>query len=645
MRELEFDRKKLRERMALAGESIRHLSSEAGLARSTVEDLLGQVKRKPRGDTLQHLGKVLRCSVEDLCTWQDVDERSVPLDPPPDRSCEPQDAPVAPAHGHEASLLGLLRSCVFTIIVGDRPAVAARRSSDILNAFGWTDVAWLHRVLSATQHDVVSHHAFAEERSMSPSHESVFRRHMLSIGAGDVNLCSFYLNEGAVFRFRVDEASRADLLMAFGDLEELDGNERITYLHEKRESLERLKREMSQKTFFDPFVGETSIKPGHEYGVVSLARLDHGQPSILAAGVTGATTAGAVALLSGRAILDQQTGRPAGIETRPAGGVFHRVHLHRRNPFDILQVHEELVWDTPAYTMADLRVKLESMKKSVPVHLTMQDIDRFVALVEEVSAAPLPVPQTTLAVVLPTGGLGSRMTVVTKGKNSKLALTLAEETTVLDFCTAEFQAHARVGAVSYLTTKKFLEDQQLVACRRSREGCPVDVVLEGHEGFARSLLARLMAELERRRVAIVGMPDVLFEREALHAFLDRAMLPEHDVLVGHSRAIPREARNYGVVRLQGGRVVSMIEKPGEPNDVTVSCGLFAFSPVLASLIRTYTGEPLLTELVTWLSSRDRTVVGHAFERVWDCGDPTGYESAIAAFGTNRPHLPEADRVG
>ena len=111
-------------------------------------------------------------------------------------------------------------------------------------------------------------------------------------------------------------------------------------------------------------------------------------------------------------------------------------------------------------------------------------------------------------------------------------------------------------------------------------------------------------------------------------------------VVGLER-VPRErVSRYGIVRMEGDRIVDMVEKPdpaAAPSDLAIA-GRYLLDPAIFGMLRTQTpgkgGEIQLTDAIRRMLA-ERPVYGCVYSgKRQDIGNPKGYFAALKAMGAN-----------
>ena len=121
-----------------------------------------------------------------------------------------------------------------------------------------------------------------------------------------------------------------------------------------------------------------------------------------------------------------------------------------------------------------------------------------------------------------------------------------------------------------------------------------------------------------------------------------ALSAAHDgaSVIGLERVPIERVSRYGIVRMEGSRIVDMVEKPAPseaPSDLAVA-GRYLLDPAVFGLLRTQTpgkgGEIQLTDAIRRMLA-ERSVYGCVYSgRRQDIGNPKGYFAALKAMGEN-----------
>lgn len=238
------------------------------------------------------------------------------------------------------------------------------------------------------------------------------------------------------------------------------------------------------------------------------------------------------------------------------------------------------------------------------------------------------------AVVL-AGGYATRLWPITK-QRPKMFLPIGE-TTVIDRIFADLEADDRIDTVYVSTNERFADDfrAHLAESEFEKPQLSVEDTSEEDEKFGViGALAQLVEreEVDDDLVVIAGDNLISFDVDDFVDFFEQkgtACLAAYDV---GSKEL---AKAYGLVELDGDRVVEFQEKPEDPNSTLVSIACYAYTRDTLPLLETYLeggnnpDEP--GWFVQWLQSRD-PVHAYTFEEAWfDIGTPESYLEAVAWY--------------
>lgn len=236
------------------------------------------------------------------------------------------------------------------------------------------------------------------------------------------------------------------------------------------------------------------------------------------------------------------------------------------------------------------------------------------------------------AVVL-AGGYATRLWPITRYR-PKMFLPLGE-TPVVDRIYAELETIDRVDEVFVSTNERFADDF-------------ADHLAES--GYDKPQLSIEETTAEDEKLGVVGALEQLIEREGidddllviagdnvlgfeLAAFLDAFDRRDAPTIAVHNVESSERATAYGVVDLDGDRVVDFEEKPDDPSGTLVSIGCYAFPRETLSRLSTYLEEGNDPDepgwFVSWLQSREPTYA-YTFDGAWfDIGTLESYLDAVA----------------
>jgi glucose-1-phosphate thymidylyltransferase len=236
------------------------------------------------------------------------------------------------------------------------------------------------------------------------------------------------------------------------------------------------------------------------------------------------------------------------------------------------------------------------------------------------------------AVVL-AGGYATRLWPITRHR-PKMFLPLGEET-VIDTVLADLEADDRIEAVYVSTNERFadafadyLEESRFEKPRLSVEATTAEDEKLGVVGALAQLVER--EGVTDDLLVVAGDNLISFDlAEFVDFFEERgtATLAAYDV---GSR---ERATSYGVLDLDGDRVVGFQEKPDRPESTLVSIACYAFPAETVGRFQEYLAADENPDepgwFVQWLQAR-QPVHAFSFDGAWfDIGTPESYLDAVA----------------
>ncbi|ELY61159.1 sugar phosphate nucleotidyltransferase [Natronolimnohabitans innermongolicus] len=236
------------------------------------------------------------------------------------------------------------------------------------------------------------------------------------------------------------------------------------------------------------------------------------------------------------------------------------------------------------------------------------------------------------AVVL-AGGYATRMWPITKHR-PKMFLPIGDST-VIDRIFAELEADDRIDEVFVSTNERFaadfeahLADSEFAKPTLSVEDTAAEDDKFGVVGALAQLIDR--ENVDDDLLVIAGDNLISFD---VADFLDYFEAQDAPTLAAYDVGSREKAKSYGLVELEGERVVDFQEKPDEPNSTLVSIACYAFPRDSLSLLPTYLEEGNNPDepgwFVQWLQNRESTYA-YTFEGAWyDIGTPESYLDAVA----------------
>jgi len=236
------------------------------------------------------------------------------------------------------------------------------------------------------------------------------------------------------------------------------------------------------------------------------------------------------------------------------------------------------------------------------------------------------------AVVL-AGGYATRLWPVTRNR-PKMLLPVGE-TTVIDRILVELERDDRIEDVFVSTNERFADDfrEHVAATDLEKPQLSVEETVEEEEKFG--VVGALAQLVEREGIAdedlLVVAGDNLISFD-VGEFLDFFEAKAAPTLAAYDVGSREKATSYGLVDLEGDRVVDFQEKPDDPPSTLVSIACYAF-PADAVRFREYLDggnnpdEP--GWFIQWLQDQ-RDVHAFTFDGAWyDIGTPASYLEAVA----------------
>jgi len=235
------------------------------------------------------------------------------------------------------------------------------------------------------------------------------------------------------------------------------------------------------------------------------------------------------------------------------------------------------------------------------------------------------------AIVL-AGGYATRLWPITKNR-PKMLLPVGE-TTVIDRILSELEEDDRIDTI-YLSTNEAFADE-----------------FEAHieqEGYEKTQLSVEDTSDEAEKFGVVGALAQLVDREEvdddllviagdnlmgfhISEFIDDSEANGTPTLAAYDVGSREKAKSYGLVELDGDRVVGFQEKPEDPNSTLVSIACYAFPEESVRFEEYLSGDNNPDEpgwFIQWLQGQE-AVHAFAFEDDWyDIGSPASYLEAIA----------------
>ncbi|ELY98790.1 sugar phosphate nucleotidyltransferase [Natrialba asiatica] len=236
------------------------------------------------------------------------------------------------------------------------------------------------------------------------------------------------------------------------------------------------------------------------------------------------------------------------------------------------------------------------------------------------------------AVVL-AGGYATRMWPITKHR-PKMFLPIGDST-VIDRIFAELEADERIDEVFVSTNERFAADFEahLSDSEFDKPQLSIEDTTEEDDKFG--VVGALAQLIDRENVdddllIIAGDNLISFD---IADFLDYFREQDAPTLAAYDVGSREKAKSYGLVELEGERVVDFQEKPDDPRSTLVSIACYAFPKDSLSLLSTYLEDGNNPDepgwFVQWLQNRESTYA-YTFEGAWfDIGTPESYLDAVS----------------
>ncbi len=236
------------------------------------------------------------------------------------------------------------------------------------------------------------------------------------------------------------------------------------------------------------------------------------------------------------------------------------------------------------------------------------------------------------AVVL-AGGYATRMWPVTRHR-PKMLLPVGE-TTVIDTILEELEADDRIEDVYVSTNERFAEDFQSHVAATGLEKPQLSIEDTTGEDEKFGVVGALAQLVDREGIAdedllvIAGDNLISFD---VSDFLDFFEGKGEPTLAAYDVGSREKAKSYGLVDLEGDRVVDFQEKPDNPPSTLVSIACYAF-PAESVRFEEYLADGNNPDepgwFIQWLVDHS-DVHAFTFDGAWfDIGTPESYLEAVA----------------
>ncbi|WP_247008095.1 sugar phosphate nucleotidyltransferase [Halorientalis litorea] len=235
------------------------------------------------------------------------------------------------------------------------------------------------------------------------------------------------------------------------------------------------------------------------------------------------------------------------------------------------------------------------------------------------------------AVVL-AGGYATRLWPVTKHR-PKMLLPVGE-TTVIDRILTALETDERVEDVYVSTNERFGPDFEAHVAEQGYEKPQLSVEETTEEDEKFGVVGALAQLVEREDITddlLVVAGDNLMGF-SIGEFLDDFEEQGAPMLAAYDVGSLEKASSYGLLELDGDRVVDFQEKPDDPNSTLVSIACYAFPAESIRFSEYLEGGNNPDEpgwFIQWLQERE-AVHAFTFEDAWyDIGTPESYLEAVA----------------
>jgi glucose-1-phosphate thymidylyltransferase len=234
------------------------------------------------------------------------------------------------------------------------------------------------------------------------------------------------------------------------------------------------------------------------------------------------------------------------------------------------------------------------------------------------------------AVVL-AGGYATRLWPLTRHR-PKMLLPVGE-TTVIDRILDQLEADNRIDTVYLSTNERFADDFAAHLAESPFEKPQLSIEETIEEGEKLGVVGALAQLVERESVEddlLVVAGDNLLEFD-LASFLDFFDGADGSALAAYDVGSREQASSYGIVELDGERVVDFQEKPSEPPSTLASIACYGFRAEDVRFTEYLAADNNPDEpgwFLQWLQAH-RPVYAFTFDGAWfDIGTPENYLRAV-----------------
>ena len=246
------------------------------------------------------------------------------------------------------------------------------------------------------------------------------------------------------------------------------------------------------------------------------------------------------------------------------------------------------------------------------------------------------------AIVL-AGGYATRLWPITKHR-PKMFLPVGD-TTVIDTVFEDLEADDRITEVYVSTNERFAGEFESYLAGREFEKPTLSVEDTTGEDEKFGVVGALAQLIDREGVdedlvVVAGDNLISFDVAEFVDFFEAADTP---AIAAYDVGSKQRATSYGLVELDGDRVVDFQEKPDDPKSTLVSIACYAFPADTLPLFEEYLDAGENPDepgwFIQWMQAR-HSVHAFTFDGAWfDIGTPESYLDAVAWHlgGDNRIH--------
>jgi glucose-1-phosphate thymidylyltransferase len=221
------------------------------------------------------------------------------------------------------------------------------------------------------------------------------------------------------------------------------------------------------------------------------------------------------------------------------------------------------------------------------------------------------------------------------------------DSTVIDQIFEELERDDRVDEVFVSTNERFASEFEthLAESEFEKPTLSVEETTEEDEKFG--VIGALAQLVDREGVdddLLVVAGDNLISFD-VSEFIDFFQEKDAPTIAAYDVGSKERAKSYGLVDLEGDRVVDFQEKPDDPKSTLVSIACYGFTAESVGLLEEYLdGDNNPDEpgwFVQWLQARQPTYA-FTFEGAWfDIGTPESYLDAVAWYLDGENHVADS----